>query len=327
MFANRKDRRYPEGQEIEEKIAQGIQDSSIESHKMNKAMRLSFFIGIFLLFLKLYAYIITGSAAILSDCSESIIHVFAVGFATFSMWLSLQPADTNHQYGHDKIGFFSAGFEGAMIIIAAFYIIYESTLKLLYGAEIVNLQQGIYFIAIATVINGILGTWLTQQGKKYKSLILKANGRHVLTDCITSLCVALGLVTVEITQIFWLDPLIGIIAAIHILISGTRLLMESASGLMDSSDKEIEQQVQEILTEFTKKYDIDYHKLRNRKAGRVTFLEVHLLFPDTIPLNIAHDIATEFEASVYHRVSTNLDITTHLEPREQHDRAHAQFSM
>ncbi|MGR3951620.1 MAG: cation diffusion facilitator family transporter [Chlamydia sp.] len=295
------------------------------SEQMNWAMRISFFAGIVLLVLKLYAYSITGSSAILSDCSESVIHVFAVGFATFSMWLSLQPADKKHQYGHDKIGFFSAGFEGAMIIIAAFYIVYESLIKLIYGCEVANLIQGISFICMATCINGILGTWLIFQGKRYNSLILKANGRHVLTDCVTSLCVVIGLIVVKLTQIVWFDPLIALGAAIHILISGTKLVTESIEGLMDSSDTELDLQIQILLDAFTEKRGISYHQLRHRKAGSLVFLELHLLFQDDISILSAHDIATELEANLKAKMGIPLDITTHLEPKEQHDIVHQKF--
>ncbi len=298
-----------------------------ESHSMNMAMRVSFLAGIFLLIMKLYAYWITGSAAILSDCSESVIHIFAVGFATFSMWLSLQPADKNHQYGHDKISFFSAGFEGAMIAFAALYIMYESVMKLLYGCELSNLTQGISFIFSATVINGILGIWLIAKGKRYGSLILKANGKHVLTDCITSLCVVMGLIVVEATHLFWLDPVIAIGAACHILVSGARLVVESIGGLMDSSDEALDIQARQILEEFSDSHNVGYHHLRHRKAGNLTFLEVHLLFNDDISVVRAHEIATEVEATLHKRIGEPLDITTHLEPKEHHDITHSKFSV
>src|ERR1700722_479768 len=109
---------------------------------MKFSMKLSFLVGLFMLFFKTYAYIITGSTAILSDAAESVVHVFAVGFAAYSMWLSLKPADHDHTYGHDRIAFFSAGFEGALIMLAALYIIYEAIHKLIFGFEVQNIDLG-----------------------------------------------------------------------------------------------------------------------------------------------------------------------------------------
>ncbi|MCH7675836.1 cation diffusion facilitator family transporter, partial [candidate division KSB1 bacterium] len=137
------------------------------------AMRLSLGVGLLMLIIKIYASVITGSAAILSDAAESVVHVFAVSFAAFSLWLSMKPADKTHLYGHDRISFFSAGFEGAMIIVAGLYILYESIEKWLTGQYLENIEQGIGFIMLATVINGGLGWYLIRQGKKYHSIILE----------------------------------------------------------------------------------------------------------------------------------------------------------
>lgn len=304
-----------------------MRTSSVSNSEMNWAMRISCIAGILLLFVKLYAYWITKSTAILSDCSESVIHVFAVGFATFSMWLSLQPPDTNHQYGHDKISFFSAGFEGAMIAIAALYIIYEAILKCIYGTEVYNISQGIAFIIFATTLNGLLGAWLVRKGKRANSLILKANGKHLLTDCITSLCVVIGLLLVQWTGAFWIDPIIAIIAAIHILISGGSLVIESVGGLMDASDELLDRKLRKILDQLSKEYSLDYHHLRHRRAGMKTFVELHLLFPDQMLLSSAHELATEIESKISKEILGPIDITTHLEPMEKHDLTHSRFSI
>jgi cation diffusion facilitator family transporter len=150
------------------------------------AMRLSLAVGFFMLAGKMAAYWITGSAAILSDAAESIVHVVAVSFAAYSLGLSLKPPDRTHLYGHDKISFFSAGFEGAMIIMAALYIIYESVQKWIAGLRLLNLGTGTALILLASLVNGALGLYLVSMGKRHGSLILEANGRHVLTDCWTS---------------------------------------------------------------------------------------------------------------------------------------------
>ena len=157
------------------------------------AIRISLTVGVLMLIGKWYAYLATNSAAILSDAAESVVHIIAVSFAAYSMWLSFQPADKSHPYGHDKISFFSAGTEGLLIIIAAGFILYESIRKLLTGITLENLDTGAFIIFGASVVNLVLGGFLVWRGKKSNSLILIANGKHVLTDSWTSFGVVAGL--------------------------------------------------------------------------------------------------------------------------------------
>ena len=157
-----------------------------ESRAPQLAMRLSLAVGFLMLATKVFAYWMTGSAAILSDAAESVVHVVAVSFAAYSLWLSRKPPDPSHLYGHDKIAFFSAGFEGAMIVLAAVYIVYESIRRLIAGPKLENLGAGALLVLAAGLINGALGGYLVWVGKRHRSLILEADGRHVLTDCLTS---------------------------------------------------------------------------------------------------------------------------------------------
>jgi cation diffusion facilitator family transporter len=177
--------------------------SAADRKAMNFAMNLSLGIGILMFIMKVGAYLLTGSAAILSDAAESVVHVAAVIFAACSLRLSYRPADEDHLYGHSKISFFSAGFEGAMIILAAIYIIYESIQKWMTGLQLENLGAGTALIVVASVVNGGLGGYLVWLGRKKNSLILEANGKHVLTDCWTSIAVLVGLTLVLVTK--WLD--------------------------------------------------------------------------------------------------------------------------
>ena len=203
------------------------------------AIRLSFSVGVLMLLIKWYAYSITGSSAILSDAAESVVHIIGVAFAVFSLWLSLQPADRSHPYGHDKISYFSAGAEGGLIVIAAFYIIYVSVKRLLFGIELNNLDKGTYFTLGASIINLFLGGYLVWKGKKTKSIILVANGKHVLTDSWTSFGVVAGLSLTLLTGWLPFDPIVAIIAALNILWTGGKLLRQSAGGLMDESNSEL----------------------------------------------------------------------------------------
>jgi cation diffusion facilitator family transporter len=214
---------------------------------MHFAMNLSLAVGLLMFVMKTGAYLLTGSAAILSDAAESVVHVAAVFFAAYSLRLSYRPPDEDHLYGHAKISFFSAGFEGAMIILAALYIIYESVHKWMTGLRLENLGAGTALTAAAMIINGALGIYLVWLGRRKHSLILEANGKHVLTDCWTSLAVLVGLVLVLSTKWAPFDPICGILMACNILWSGTGLLKSAFTGLMDTADPIAQAKLTEIL--------------------------------------------------------------------------------
>jgi len=286
------------------------------------AMRLSLAVGFFMLAAKTFAYWLTGSAAILSDAAESVVHVVAVSFAAYSLWLSVKPADRSHLYGHDKISFFSAGFEGAMIIIAAFYIIFVSIEKWISGLKLENLGIGTGLTFLASLINGGLGLYLVAIGRKKHSLILEANGKHVLTDCWTSLGVVVGLSLAMITGWLVLDPIIAILVAINILWTGGQLIRQSIGGLMDEVDPETEARIKSLLDPITHTQGIEYHSLRHRNTGSTLWMELHLLFPKGILLENAHAIATQIENRLKDNLPTKTEVTTHLETLEDHADIH-----
>mgnify|MGYP006419263647 CR=1 FL=1 len=290
---------------------------------MRMAMRLSLVVGLLMLVMKLSAYLITGSAAILSDAAESVVHVVAVSFASYSLWLAHKPADSTHLYGHAKISFFSAGFEGAMIILAALYIIYESIQLWLGGLHLQNLGIGTALTALAALINGALGGYLVWLGKRQNSLILEANGKHVLTDCWTSVGVLIGLgLTLTTGWLPW-DPICAILVAINILVSGFGLIRRCVGGLMDAADPELDRILTSILDYETTSRGISYHGLRHRSVGRDQWVEVHLLFPGSTTVRDAHAVATRIEARLEGATTSATYVTSHLEATEDHRVVHA----
>lgn len=291
-------------------------------HQQQFAIRLSLVIGVLMLIGKWYAYIITGSAAILSDAAESVVHIIAVAFATYSMWLSFQPADETHPYGHDKVSFFSAGIEGSLIIIAALFILYESVTKLIFGIVLENLDQGMYIIFGASVVNLGLGGFLVWRGKKSNSLILVANGKHVLTDSWTSFGVVFGLMLTQFTGWLPFDPLIAIAVALNILWEGGKLVRQSVGGLMDEANPELEKLIHSVLETETKKRNLKYHELRYRDSGISVWIEFHLLFPKGTMLDDAHTLSTEIETTLSNSLKQKSHIVTHLEPIDSHDVVH-----
>lgn len=279
-----------------------------------RAMNASLLIGILLLGMKTWAAAITGSAAIYSDAAESVVHVLAVIFASYSLRLSRKPADENHHYGHEKAAFLSAGFEGAMIAAAACMILYEGIDQLLAGPTIRQTGLGIALTSAAAIINAVLGFILIKRGRKQHSLILEANGKHVLTDVWTSLGVFAGLMLVLFTGNPIWDPLAAILVALNILWTGWGLVRQSFDGLMDAADPAVEKMLREILQEETSKRGLDFHQLRYRHTGRTHWVELHLVFPDGTTVEAAHTAATGIEAALNAKLEPAARIITHLEP-------------
>lgn len=300
----------------------GMPASKSSMAEQTFAMRLSLAVGVLMLVGKTYAYLITNSSAILSDAAESVIHVLAVGFAAFSLWLSFKPPDVDHPYGHDKISFFSAGIEGGLIVTAALFIIVESVLKWLGGLRIENLDDGTIIVAAASAVNAFLGFYLVWKGKKHNSLILVANGKHVLTDSWTSFGVVGGLILVILTGWLPFDPILAIAVAINILWSGGKLIRLSVGGLMDEVDPGVDRAIREILDAETKGRSLAYHELRHRTSGNTVWIDFHLLFPSGTSIEIAHDQATEIEAILHRKLNNPCNVTTHLEPLEDHEVRH-----
>ena len=298
---------------------EGNQDARTQSF----AMRLSLGVGFFMLASKIVAYWLTGSAAILSDAAESVVHVVAVSFAAYSLWLSLKPPDRSHLYGHDKISFFSAGFEGAMIVMAAFYIIYVSIQKWMAGLRLEHLGLGTGLIVLASLINGALGFFLIAMGKKHRSLILEANGRHVLTDCWTSIGVVVGLTLAMFTGWLEFDPIVAILVALNILWSGGKLIRRSIGGLMDEVDPAVEAHLKKLLDALVGQHGLQYHGLRHRSTGNTLWVEFHLLFPANTALASAHALATRIEEQLEQQCAGRTEVLTHLETMEDHQQIHS----
>ncbi len=286
-------------------------------------MSLSVVAGVLLLVLKALAWAYTGSTAILSDLGESAAHLVAVCFAAYSLWLTLRPADANHLYGHAKVSFFSAGLEGAMIMAAALYILYEAVGAALEGPKLSHIPVGLALTALAAVLNGALGWHLVRTGKRRGSIILEANGHHVLTDCWTSLGVLVALGLVQVTGWLYWDPLFAAAAALNILVSGIRLVRRSVSGLMDAADPAVHQEIEKIVTAETNKHGITHHNLRHRNIGDAYLVELHLAFPADILLRDAHRVATEIEESLEKSIHPAAHVITHLECEGDHSDDHA----
>lgn len=298
------------------------QESSRSIRDNRFAMRLSLAVGAFMLGGKGLAWWLTGSSAILSDAAESIVHLLAVGFAVFSLSLSLRPASPRFPFGYERITFFSAGFEGAAIVLAAAVITVAAVQDLVHGVEVRELGLGTLLVAAAALVNGLLGWFLIRTGRRTHSLILEANGTHVLTDTWTSLGVVVGLLLVQTTGWLLLDPLCAIAVAANILWSGGKLIYRSVGGLMDYVDPQTGRLIQRVLKDLCQQLGVSYHGLRFRSMGFRLKVEFHLLFPAETPLGEAHRVATRIETLLSGRLGRPADVTTHLEAIEDHGQVH-----
>jgi cation diffusion facilitator family transporter len=286
------------------------------------AMRLSLIVGLAMLIGKTTVYFMTHSAAIFSDAAESVVHVIAVGFAWFSLRLSTRSASPQFLYGYERITFFSAGFEGAMIVVAAIAILYESTRKWIAGLQLENLGTGTLLILTAGVVNACLGYYLLRAGRRTNSLILEADGKHVLTDSWTSFGVVGGLGLVLLTRWRPFDPLVAIAVAANILWSGGRLVWHSAVGLMDYSDPTAGREIRDRLDAICAELAIQYHGVRFRTTGYRQIIEVHLLFPRLTSVSEAHRLATILEERLPAELGKPAEVMTHLEALEDHSDVH-----
>ena len=275
---------------------------------------ISLCVSIVLCVLKFVAYYITNSNAILTDALESIINVFAAGFAFYSIHLASQPRDFQHPYGHGKIEFFSAGFEGALIILAGIFMIYESIKNFLKPNEISSLPIGFSLLLFTILINGILGLKLKKLGKIMNSITLVADGKHLMIDAVSSTILLIGIVVIYFTKFNQLDPILSLVFAFVILWNGYKMLRTSIAGLMDESDTNTLQTILNILISNRNPYWIDIHNLRVQHYGSDLHIDAHLTLPYYLTLEQTHEEVNSVKTYIASNTQRNVEIFIHADP-------------
>ncbi len=250
----------------------------------------SVIVGLLVFAGKLSALYLTDSTAVLSDVAESVVHIVATIIVLFSIYYAAKPADKNHPYGHGNIEYFSAGFEGLLIIIAAIVIFKEATADLISEKTFQNIDDGMIIIFVIALVNLILGRYLIQKGKKTNSLILTANGEHILTDSYTTGGVLFGFILVKLTGFFIIDIIIAYLVGINIIFTGYKLIRESIRGLMLEIDTELLNNIVKHFQIIKKEDWIDIHQMRLMKSADKVFLDFHLILPYYYTLKQAHEI-------------------------------------
>ncbi len=289
----------------------------MNSHPIKRLLYLSIVAALATIALKFAAYFTTGSMGFFSDALESLVNLFAAIIALVLLHISEKPADEEHEFGHGKAQYFSSALEGAFILIAALSIIFTSFPKIFSPHEIDNIAIGTVYSVIAAFINLAVGFILTNKGKKSNSLLLEADGRHLLSDVLTSVGVILGVVLTKLTGYYILDPLIAIIVALHIVYVGFKLIKRSTNELMDAAiPKEELNKITEYLDSLSER-NIEYHSLLTRESGYRKFITFHLLVPGKWNVQKGHDCAEAIEQYI-EKMFTNMNVTvtTHIEPIE-----------
>jgi len=273
-------------------------------------------IGLAVLGLKGAAWWITGSAALYSDALESTVNVAASVIALTALHFAAIPADANHPYGHDKAEFFAAVVEGVLIVIAALSIFRHAWIVWQDLHPLAMPAQGIGLNAVATVLNGAWSVLLLRSGKRLRSPALIADGRHLVADVVTSVGVAIGVVLAVVTGYLPLDPLLAAATGVYVLWSGMKMISDSVGGLMDAApEPAVVQRIRELVAE-SAAGAIEAHDLRMRHAGRLTFLEFHLVVPGSMTVAESHAICDRIEETLRAEMA-HLVITIHVEPEEK----------
>ena len=291
-----------------------------------RAAALALAAGLALMGVKFVAYFLTGSAAIFSDALESIVNVAAAAFALYSLYYAHRPADEDHPYGHGKIEFLAAGFEGGMILLAGAVAAVKAVDTFVRGSEIQSqrLNLGLLLIAGALVVNASLGWHLLRTGRRQGSLTLIADGRHLLSDALTSVAALVGLGLVRFTGARWPDAAAALIVAAYIAWVGVGLLRHSLAGLLDQQDAEDERLLRQILDAHIARDEpgapaprepalCGYHKLRHRHSGRYHWVDFHIHVPAGWDVERGHCVATAIEDEIQRALGEG-NATAHVEP-------------
>ncbi|OIR14953.1 ferrous-iron efflux pump FieF [mine drainage metagenome] len=265
--------------------------------------------------LKSAAYWLTGSVGLLSDAVESVVNVVGGIMAYWMLTVASKPADQEHAYGHDKAEYFSSGVEGGLIVIAAISIGWAAVPRLFHPQALEKIGVGLVVSVVASVVNLVVALWILRAGRRYQSITLEANARHLLTDVWTSVGVLVAVALVPITGWDWLDPVIALIVAANIVWTGSSIVRRSISGLMDESiGADDRARVEQVLERY-RAGGVNFHAVMTRQSGSRRFVSMHVLVPGEWTVQRGHELAERIEADVRESLG-NAHVITHLEPSE-----------
>ncbi len=275
---------------------------------------ISLVVSIVLLVVKFAAFNLTHSQSIYSDAVESIVNVVAAGMALLVIWYSAKPKDEDHPYGHGKIEFFSAAFEGGLIAFASLLIISEAIQAWWHGQAPSRLKEGLLLVAGAGLANLALGLFLVSRGKKFQSVALRASGTHVISDFYTSAGVILGLILVKLTGANWIDQAAAVIVGGWLGWNGFGLVKESIGGLMDREDPEALRSLAQVFSERAQAGIIQIHHVRMIRSGWYHHIDAHVVIPENWDVKRVHEAINAFEKAVIKRYDYGGEMNFHVDP-------------
>jgi len=266
--------------------------------------------------LKGFAAYLTGSVGLLSDATESLVNLVAAVVALFALRAAIRPPDSKHPYGRSKAEYFSAIVEGAMIFGAAAFIIYTAIRRLITPTMPENLGIGLGISVVAALVNGGVAMVLLRKGRQARSITLVADGKHLMTDVVTSAAVLIGVLLVALTHQARLDAVVALLAGLNILWTGYGLIREAGDNLMDAAlPAETLEEINSVLDEFRTEHDVEFHAVRTRAAGHRRFVSMHVLVPGEWTVARGHDLCENLIDAMVEKVP-DLRVDTHLEPAE-----------
>jgi cation diffusion facilitator family transporter len=266
--------------------------------------------------LKSGAYLLTGSVGLLSDAAESGVNLVAAVVALVALHVAARPPDENHNFGHGKAEYFSAGIEGLMIFVAAGFILVTSVGRFLHPSALESVGLGLAISTMATAVNGAVGFLLLRAGATHRSVTLTADGRHLLTDVWTSFGVIVGVLLVGLTGWERLDPIVAALVGVNILVTGFRLVSQSITSLLDAAMPAEDLASVTAVLDRMRTTDLDFSDLRTRESGRHRFISLTVLVPADWTVERGHALADDVEVAIAMDLP-DTEIQTHLEPRRE----------
>ena len=270
--------------------------------------------GLFIMGIKLTAYFLTHSNAVLTDALESIINIITGIFALFSLYYASRPKDEDHPYGHGKIELLSAGFEGGLIFLSGLLIIAKSVNGFFQPSKIHSLDIAALLSLLAGAGNYVMGKYLLKLGKKHQSVIMTADGKHLISDTVSSIGLVIGLLVIHFTGLLWLDHVIAIIFGGFIFYTGFKLLQQSITGLLDEADYENLEKLITVLNDNRKDKWIDIHNLRVLKYGHTLHIDAHITLPWYDNLENTHDEVIAVEQIIKEKIHEEIEFFIHSDP-------------
>ena len=295
------------------------QDHTNSTHPTSSRIRFTAILcsligGLLILALKLYAAKIANSSALRSDALEGTVNVLAAAFGLGSILFSEKPADQDHPYGHGKIEYFAQAFEGGLISLAGFLIVIDTLSRLSHQVEMDQLSLGLKLSVIAGGLNGVMGLLIYLAGKKHQSQILIADGIHLLSDLVTTVVLAAGLILAIVTGYAWLDPLLAFGVAIFLLRTGFILVHESSKALLDAENPLLTEKIVEYLNEIPRHHVITAHEMRAQEFGRDKHVDIHVVVPEFMSIKEAHGLIDNYALKLSEKLGHGSVVHTHVDP-------------